>query len=153
MAEKKILLSGIKPTGRPHIGNYFGAMRQFVELQDQYLPYVFIADYHALTTLQSSKELSSNIYDLVLDYLAIGLDPSKVILFKQSDVPEVTELNWIFNCITTMPYLERAHAYKDALAKGREVSVGTFDYPLLMAGDLLIQNADVVPVGQDQKQN
>ncbi|MBI2474119.1 MAG: tryptophan--tRNA ligase [Candidatus Taylorbacteria bacterium] len=149
----QILLSGIKPTGRPHIGNYFGAMRQFVGLQDKYTPYVFIADYHALTTLQNSKELSSNIYELVLDYLAIGLDPRKVTLFKQSDVTEVTELAWIFNCITTMPYLERAHAYKDAVAKGREVSVGTFGYPLLMAADILIQDADVVPVGQDQKQH
>ena len=150
---KKILLSGVKPTGRPHIGNYFGAMRQFVELQDKYESYVFIADYHALTTLQNAKELSQNIIDVALDYLAIGLDPAKVTLFKQSDVPEVMELGWIFNCITTMPYLERAHAYKDAVAKGREVNVGTFDYPMLMASDILIQDADVVPVGQDQKQH
>ena len=154
MAEnKKILLSGIKPTGRPHIGNYFGAMRQFVELQDQYLPYVFIADYHALTTLQNAKELSENIVDVALDYLAIGLDPKKVTLFKQSDVLQVMELGWIFNCITTMPYLERAHAYKDAVAKGREVNVGTFDYPVLMASDILIHDAEVVPVGLDQKQH
>src|SRR3989344_1949736 len=150
---RKILLSGVKPTGRPHIGNYFGAMRQFVELQDKFDSYVFIADYHALTTLQNAKELSENIVDIALDYLAIGLDPSKVTLFKQSDVPEVAELAWIFNCITTMPYLERAHAYKDAVAKGREVNVGTFDYPMLMASDILIQDADVVPVGQDQKQH
>jgi tryptophanyl-tRNA synthetase len=150
---KKILLSGVKPTGRPHIGNYFGAMRQFVELQDKYESYVFIADYHALTTLQNAKELSQNIIDIALDYLAIGLDPKRVTLFKQSDVPEVAELAWIFNCITAMPYLERAHAYKDALAKGREVNVGTFDYPMLMAADILIQDADVVPVGQDQKQH
>ncbi len=150
---KKILLSGVKPTGRPHIGNYFGAMRQFVELQDKFDSYIFIADYHALTTLQNAKELSENIVDVALDYLAIGLDPSKVTLFKQSDVPEVSELAWIFNCITTMPYLERAHAYKDAVAKGREVNVGTFDYPMLMASDILIQDADVVPVGQDQKQH
>lgn len=150
---QKILLSGVKPTGRPHIGNYFGAMRQFVELQDKFESYVFIADYHALTTLQNAKELSENIVDVALDYLAIGLDPKKVTLFKQSDVPEVAELAWIFNCITTVPYLERAHAYKDAVAKGREVSVGTFDYPILMAADILIQDADVVPVGADQKQH
>lgn len=150
---KKILLSGVKPTGRPHIGNYFGAMRQFVDLQDKFDSYVFIADYHALTTLQNAKELLGNIVDVALDYLAIGLDPKKVTLFKQSDVPEVAELAWIFNCITTMPYLERAHAYKDAVAKGREVNVGTFDYPILMAADILIQDADVVPVGQDQKQH
>ena len=153
MGSKKILLSGVKPTGRPHIANYFGAMRQFVDLQDEYQSYVCIVDYHALTTLQNSNELASNTYEMMLDFLAIGLDPSKVVLFKQSDVPEVTELGWIFNCITTMPYLERAHAYKDAVAKGKEANVGTFDYPLLMAADILIQDADVVPVGQDQKQH
>ncbi|OHA23026.1 MAG: tryptophan--tRNA ligase [Candidatus Taylorbacteria bacterium RIFCSPLOWO2_12_FULL_43_20] len=150
---KKILLSGVKPTGRPHIGNYFGAMKQFVDLQDEYECYIFIADLHALTTLHDPKELASNVIDVATDYLAIGLDPEKVILFKQSDVPEVTELSWIFNTLTTMPYLERAHAYKDAMAKGREVNVGTFDYPILMAADILIQDADMVPVGQDQKQH
>jgi tryptophanyl-tRNA synthetase len=150
---KETLLSGVKPTGRPHIGNYFGAMRQFVELQDKYRNFIFIADYHALTTLQNASEMHQNILDMALDYLAIGLDPSKTVLFKQSDVPEVTELAWIFNCITTVPYLERAHAYKDAKAKGREISVGTFDYPMLMAADILMYDADVVPVGQDQKQH
>src|SRR3989339_626251 len=153
MNGKKILLSGVKPTGRPHIANYFGAMRQFVDLQDEYQSYVCIVDYHAMTTLQNSNELASNTYEMMLDFLAIGLDPSKVVLFKQSDVPEVTELGWIFNCITTMPYLERAHAYKDAVAKGKEVNVGTFDYPILMAADILIQDSDIVPVGQDQKQH
>ncbi len=153
MNSKKILLSGVKPTGRPHIANYFGAMKQFVDLQNDHDSYVFIADYHALTTLQNGKELSENIVDLALDYLALGLDPKKVTLFKQSDVIEHTELAWIFNCITTMPYLERAHAYKDAMAKGKEVSVGTFDYPLLMSADILLYDADVVPVGQDQKQH
>ena len=154
MSDKpKILLSGVKPTGAPHIGNYFGAMKQFVDLQDEYKPYIFIADYHALTTIHSAKELHQNILGVALDYLAIGLNPEKTALFKQSDVPEVAELAWIFNCITTVPYLERAHAYKDAVAKGREVSVGTFDYPILMAADILIQDADVVPVGQDQKQH
>ena len=151
--EKKILLSGVKPTGRPHIGNYFGAMRQFVDLQNENDAYVFIADYHALTTLQNREELEQNSLDILLDYLAIGLDPNKVVIFKQSDVPEVTELAWIFNCITTVPYLMRAHAYKDAEAKNKEISVGTFDYPLLMAADILIQDADIVPVGQDQKQH
>lgn len=150
---KKILLSGVKPTGRPHIGNYFGAMKQFVEMQNDYRAYVMIADYHALTTLQNPTEMSRGILDLAIDYLAIGLDPKKVTLFKQSDVSEHTELGWIFNCITTVPYLSRAHAYKDATAKGQEVSVGTFDYPMLMAADILIYNADVVPVGKDQKQH
>ncbi len=150
---KKILLSGVKPTGRPHIGNYFGAMKQFVDLQNEYEGYVFIADYHALTTIQNGAELSQNSLDVALDYLSIGLMPEKTCLFKQSDVPEVTELAWIFNCITTVPYLERAHAYKDSLAKGKEPNVGLFDYPILMASDILIQDAEVVPVGADQKQH
>ncbi len=150
---KKILLSGVKPTGRVHIGNYFGAMKQFVELQNEYESYVFIADYHAVTTVQNKEQMSQGIIDVALDYLAIGLDPKKVVLFKQSDLPQVHELNWIFNCITTMPYLMRAHAYKDAEAKNKEINVGIFDYPLLMAADILLQDADVVPVGQDQKQH
>lgn len=150
---KKILLSGVKPTGRPHIGNYFGAMKQFVEMQNEFDSYVFIADLHALTTVQNREEMQENIVGVALDYLAIGLNPKKVTLFKQSDVPQVTELGWIFNCITTVPYLMRAHAFKDAEAKNKEVNVGLFDYPLLMAADILIQDADVVPVGQDQKQH
>ena len=151
--QKKILLSGVKPTGRVHIGNYFGAMKQFVEMQNEHESYVFIADYHAITTVQDKEQMKQGIIDVALDYLAIGLDPKKVVLFKQSDVPQVHELNWIFNCITTMPYLMRAHAYKDAEAKNKEINVGLFDYPLLMAADILIQDADVVPVGQDQKQH
>jgi tryptophanyl-tRNA synthetase len=151
--QKKILLSGVKPTGRVHIGNYFGAMKQFVELQDTHQALIFIADLHAITTVQNKEELSQNILNVALDYLACGLDPEKVCLFKQSDLIEVAELTWYFNCITTMPYLERANAYKDAKAKGKEVNVGVFDYPILMASDILIQDADVVPVGQDQKQH
>jgi tryptophanyl-tRNA synthetase len=151
--QQKILLSGVKPTGRPHIGNYFGAMKQFVELQGTHQSYVFIADFHAITTSQDAPALRRSTLDIALDYLAIGLEPAKTVLFKQSDTPEVTELAWYFNCITTVPYLERAHAYKDATAKGKEVSVGTFDYPMLMAADILIHDADVVPVGQDQKQH
>ncbi|MCI0542436.1 tryptophan--tRNA ligase [bacterium] len=159
---QKILVTGIKPTGRPHLGNYFGMMRQVVEMQEKparaegYESYIFVADLHALTTLRTphnSQELSANIRDIVLDYLAVGVDPKKVTLYLQSDIPEIAELGWIFNCITTMPFLSRAHAYKDAQAKGREVSVGTFDYPMLMAADILIQDADMVPVGQDQKQH
>ncbi len=150
---KKVLLSGVKPTGRPHIGNYFGAMKQFVDLQDKYESYIFIADLHALTTIQNKEEMQENILGVALDYLAIGLNPEKVTLYKQSDVPQVAELGWIFNCLTTMPYLMRAHAYKDAEAKNKEVNVGLFDYPLLMAADILLPDADVVPVGQDQKQH
>jgi len=153
MLNRKILLSGVKPTGKPHIGNYFGAMKQFVELQTSYESYVFIADLHALTTVQNRGELEENTINVILDYLSIGLDPKKVVIYKQSDVPQVTELGWIFNCITTVPYLMRAHAYKDAVANNKEPNVGLFDYPLLMAADILIQGADVVPVGQDQKQH
>lgn len=151
--DSKILLSGVKPTGKPHVGNYLGAMKQFVDLQADYESYVFIADLHALTSVQTAKEMNANILDVALDYLAIGLDPKKVHLYKQSDVPQVAELAWIFNCITTMPYLMRAHAFKDAEAKSKEINVGVFDYPLLMAADILIQDADVVPVGLDQKQH
>jgi len=150
---KKILLSGVQPTGRVHIGNYFGAMKQFVDLQDTYESYIFIADYHAMTTVQNRAELMKNIIDVALDYLAIGLDPKKVVLFKQSDLPQVTELAWMFNCVTTVPYLMRAHAFKDAEAKNKEINVGLFDYPILMASDILVQDADLVPVGQDQKQH
>jgi len=153
MSAKKILVSGVKPTGRPHIGNYFGAMKQFVELGNLYESYVFIADLHALTSVQNGEELSKNSFEVLLDYLAIGLDPHKMTIYKQSDVPQVTELAWIFNCLTTMPYLMRAHAFKDAEAKNKEINVGVFDYPLLMAADILIQDADVVPVGADQKQH
>ncbi|HVS79840.1 MAG TPA: tryptophan--tRNA ligase [Candidatus Paceibacterota bacterium] len=150
---KKILLSGVKPTGRPHIGNYFGAMKQFVELQDEYACHFMIADYHALNFIQNGPQLKELIMDLALDYLAIGLDPEKSVIFKQSDVTAHTELTWIFDTITTMAYLQRAHAFKDAEAKDKEISVGTFNYPLLMACDILLYDADVVPVGQDQKQH
>lgn len=150
---KKRLLSGIKPSGTIHLGNYFGAIKQFVALQNDYDSFVFIADLHAITTIQNKEELSKNILNVALDYLACGLDPEKVCLFKQSDVPQVAELAWYFNCITTMPYLERATAYKDARIKAKEVNVGLFDYPILMAADILIYDSQIVPVGQDQKQH
>lgn len=150
---KKIVLSGVKPTGRPHIGNYFGAMRQLVAHQAEYQTLVMVADYHALTTVRSAAELRANTLDLAVDYLALGLDAEQSILFPQSAVPAHTELAWIFNCLTTMPYLMRAHAYKDAEAKNKEVNIGLFDYPLLMAADILLYDADLVPVGQDQKQH
>lgn len=150
---KKILLSGIKPTDRPHVGNYFGAMKQVVDLQYDHRAFFMIADLHAITTAQDAKVLKQDTLDLAIDYLTIGLDPQKVVLFKQSDVAEHTELGWIFNCLTTMPYLARAHAFKDAEAKNKEVNVGLFDYPLLMAADILLYETDVVPVGQDQKQH
>lgn len=156
MSSKPTLLSGIKPTGELHIGNYFGALKQFVELQEQYQCYIFIPDYHALTTPHSQKhpeEIRAAIQHVVMGYLAAGLDPEKVVLFQQSQVHEHTELAWLFNCITTMPYLMRAHAYKDAEAKSKEISVGVFDYPMLMAADILLYDPAVVPVGKDQKQH
>lgn len=150
---KKTLLSGVKPTGRPHIGNYFGALKQFIDMQEDYASVFFIPDYHALNFIQEGKELKQQILDLCIDYLALGLDPQKSLIFKQSDVPQHGELAWIFETITTMPYLMRAHAYKDAEAKGKEITAGTFNYPMLMAADILIYDIDVVPVGQDQKQH
>ncbi len=151
--DSKIIVSGIKPTGRPHLGNYFGAMRQMIERQDEYLSYIFLADLHALTTVREAKDLRADSLDLAIDYLAVGLDPARTILFKQSDILEHTQLNWIFNCLATVPYLSRAHAFKDAIANGKEATVGLFDYPLLMAADILLYDADLVPVGQDQKQH
>jgi len=150
---KKRLLSGVKPTGSPHIGNYFGAMRQFVTLQEEYDAFIMIADYHALNLIKNKKEMQENIFNIALDYLAIGLDPKKVTIFQQSDISEHTELTWIFDTIITIPYLMRAHAYKDAEAKNKEINVGTFNYPVLMAADILLYDPEIVPVGQDQKQH
>jgi tryptophanyl-tRNA synthetase len=152
---KKILLSGVKPTGIAHIGNYFGAMKQFVDLQNtgDYDCRLFLADYHALNLIQDKEEMRKLTLELALDYLAIGLDPKKSIIFKQSDVSAHTELAWIFDTIVTMPYLMRAHAYKDAETKDKEINVGTFNYPVLMAADILLYDTDIVPVGADQKQH
>lgn len=153
--EKLVLVSGVKPTGDLHIGNYFGAMRQFVDLTKEggYRPFIFVADYHALNTMQDAEEMRRRILEVVMAYLAIGLDPEDVVFFKQSDVPAHTELAWIFDTITTMPYLMRAHAFKDAEAKNKEINVGTFNYPMLMAADILLYDAAIVPVGADQKQH
>jgi tryptophanyl-tRNA synthetase len=150
---KKIFFSGVQPSGKPHIGNYFGAMKQFVDLQNEHDGFVFIVDYHALHSLRNPKEMSENIKNVLLDYLAIGLDPKKVTIAKQSDVSEHTELCWIFDTVITMPFLMRAHAYKDAEAKNKEIDVGTFNYPVLMAADILLYGTDIVPVGADQKQH
>jgi len=150
---KKRLLSGVKPTGRPHLGNYFGAMRQFVTYQNEYNSLVMIADYHALNFVHDAAQMREMTTGVVLDLLGIGLDLEKVVLFKQSDVPEHTEAAWIFDTITSMTYLQRGHAYKDAQVKDKDINVGTFNYPMLMAADILLYDADVVPVGQDQKQH
>ncbi len=152
---KKTLLSGIKPTGSPHLGNYFGAMKQWVEMiqSGEFEAFVMVADYHALNFIQDKETMKSLTYNLVLDYLAVGLDPAKVTIFKQSDISAHTELTWIFDTLVTVPFMERAHAYKDAEAKGVEVSMGTFSYPVLMAADILLYSPDIVPVGLDQKQH
>ena len=156
----KIILSGVKPTGRPHIGNYFGAMKQFVDLQNSaaysekdVLKFFMIADYHGLNFIQDASKMREYILDLAIDYLAIGIDPDRSVIFKQSDISAHTELAWIFDTITSMPYLMRAHAFKDAEAKNKEISVGAFNYPVLMAADILLYGTDIVPVGQDQKQH
>ncbi len=153
--KEKILLSGVKPTGTAHIGNYFGAMKQMVDLQNSgdYSCLFMIADYHALNFIQDREVMKKLTLELALDYLAVGLDPKKAIIFKQSDVSAHTELAWIFDTIMSVPYLERAHAFKDAEAKDKEINMGTFNYPVLMAADILLYNTDVVPVGQDQKQH
>lgn len=149
------ILSGVKPTGRPHIGNYLGAIRQHIALQDEgHDCLFFVADYHALTTVKNKDEMLAYRKGIVLDYLALGLDPAKVTFFYQSAIPEHAELAWILSCLTPHALLERAHAWKDALAKGnREMNTGLFTYPVLMAADILIYNANQVPVGQDQKQH
>ena len=149
----KRILSGIKPTGKPHIGNYFGMMRPAIEWQDQGEAFYFIADYHALTSVFDPAKLREYVRGVALDFLACGLDPAKAVLFRQSDVPAHTELAWILSCQTPMPMLENCHAYKDHLAKEKTPSHGLFAYPVLMAADILIYESDIVPVGRDQKQH
>ncbi len=152
--KKKRILTGIQPSGRPHIGNYFGMMKQVVDMQDEYESFPFIVDYHALTTVRDREAMRENILNAAIDFLAIGLDPKKATLFQQSRVSAHTELGWILNCITTMPFLMRAHAFKDAQeAKKKEITVGLFDYPILMAADILLYDVDIVPVGKDQQQH
>ncbi|GAT33154.1 tryptophanyl-tRNA synthetase [Terrimicrobium sacchariphilum] len=147
------ILSGIQPSGTLHLGNYFGMMRPAIELQDQGEALYFIADYHALTTVRNAADLSKNIRDVAIDFLACGLDPQKACFFRQSHVPAVTELSWILSVLTPMGLLERCHSYKDKLAKGFIPSHGLFAYPVLMAADILIYDSDLVPVGKDQKQH
>ena len=146
-------LSGIQPSGNLHIGNYFGAIKQFVEFQDKYEGLYFLANYHALTSSPKGEDLKRNTVNAILDYLALGLDPEKSIIFLQSDVPEQTELSWILANVAPMGLLERAHSYKDKTAKGIKPNVGLFTYPILMAADILMYDPDVVPVGKDQKQH
>ena len=149
----KRILSGIKPTGAPHLGNYFGMMRPCIALQEQGEAFYFIADYHALTTVRDAADLRAHTRGVALDFLACGLDPARAVLFRQSDVPEHTELAWILSCVTPMPMLENCHAYKDHVAKERTPNHGLFAYPVLMAADILLYDSNVVPVGRDQKQH
>jgi len=151
--EKKRLLTGLQPSGQLHIGNYLGALKPFVDTAPEYDAMLMIADYHALTSVRSADQLRENIIDVVADYVAAGVDPSKVVIFKQSDVMQHTELAWIFECLVTVPFLSQAHAYKDKVAKGLEANAGLFNYPMLMAADILLYDTDFVPVGEDQRQH
>jgi tryptophanyl-tRNA synthetase len=147
------ILSGIQPSGALHLGNYFGMMRPAIELQEQGEAFYFIADYHSMTSLFDANERRKNTLDVALDFLACGLDPKKSVFFKQSDVPEVTELSWLLSTVTPMGMLERATSYKDKIARGIAPMHGLFAYPVLMAADILIYDSNVVPVGRDQKQH
>src|SRR3954471_22586837 len=147
------ILSGIQPSGALHLGNYFGMMRPAIELQDRGEALYFIADYHSMTSLFDAAERRRNTLDVALDFLACGLDPKKAVFFRQSDVPEVTELTWILSTVTPMGLLERATSYKDKISKGISPNHGLFAYPVLMAADILIYDSNLVPVGQDQKQH
>src|SRR5438445_10182702 len=144
------ILSGIQPSGKLHLGNYFGAVKQHIALQTEGLCFFFIADYHALTTIQDPQVLRDNTRDVALDYLALGLDPDKCNFFRQSDVSEVTELAWILSTVTNVGLLERAVSYKEKIEKGIEASVGLFTYPVLMAADILIYRSNMLPVGKYQ---
>src|SRR5437016_8357015 len=147
------ILSGIQPSGVLHIGNYFGMMKPAIALQDEGEALYFIADYHALTSVRDPDVVRENVRRAAVDFLAAGLDPERASLFKQSDVPQVTELTWILSTVTPKGLLERAHSYKDKLARGLAPTVGLFSYPVLMGADILIYESDIVPVGKDQKQH
>ena len=147
------ILSGIQPSGKQHIGNYFGAMRQHLQLQAENEAFYFIAEYHALTSSPSPDQLRANMLSVAMDYLALGLDPEKTVLWRQSDVPEVIELAWILSCVTPMGLLQRCTSYKDKVAQGISPNHGLFAYPVLQAADILIFDSELVPVGADQKQH
>lgn len=150
---KKRLLTGLQASGQLHIGNYLGSLRPFAAMYEEYESHLMVADYHSLTSLRDPALLRENILSAVKDYLAVGVDPKKAIIFKQSDIQEHTELAWIFDCLVTVPFLMQGHAYKDKVAKGLEPNAGLFTYPMLMAADILLYDTDVVPVGEDQRQH
>jgi tryptophanyl-tRNA synthetase len=157
----KVALTGIKPSGTPHIGNYLGVIRPALALANDYDAYYFIADEHALTTVHSAEEMRELSYEVAATWLALGLDPDRTVVYRQADIPEVFELAWILSCVTPKGLMNRAHAYKDAVAENQAagrtpdegISMGLFNYPILMAADILIVDADVVPVGSDQRQH
>lgn len=149
----KRLLTGLQPSGALHIGNYLGALKPFIDSYTNYESFLMVADYHALTSLKDPAQLRQNILDIVRDYLAIGLDPKKAVVFQQSQIQEHTELAWVFECLVTVSFLELSHAYKDKIAKGLEANAGLFNYPMLMATDILLYDTDIVPVGADQRQH
>lgn len=149
----KTILSGITPSGRLHIGNYFGAIRQHIEMQEEGEAFYFIANYHSLTSTKDGEKIRKYSLDIALDYLALGLDPEKCTFFAQSDVPQVTELTWILGTFCPVSLMEKGVAYKDKTSQGMNPNIGLFTYPILQAADILIYNSDVVPVGQDQKQH
>ncbi|MHC4533326.1 MAG: tryptophan--tRNA ligase [Planctomycetota bacterium] len=147
------VLSGIQPSGKLHIGNFFGAMRQHLQLQAEHDSFYFIADYHALTSHPTPDEIAGHTLDVAMDYIALGLDTEKTVFWRQSDVPEVTELTWLLACVTPVGLLQRCTSYKDKVAQGLSPNHGLFTYPVLQAADILIYNSDLVPVGADQKQH
>jgi len=147
------VLSGVQPSGTLHIGNYFGAIRQFVGLQEEHECYYFLADLHALTTVRDADRMRSLVQELAAGYLALGLDPERSVIYRQSDLPEVTELSWYLSTVASMGLLQRCHSFKDKVAQGVVPSHGLFAYPVLMAADILIVRSDLVPVGKDQKQH
>lgn len=150
---KPRILSGIQPSGALHLGNYFGMMKPAIELQETGECYYFIADYHSMTSLFDAEKRRQNVLDVALDFLSLGLNPEKTVFFRQSDVPEVTELTWLLSTVTPMGLLERCHSYKDKTARGITPNHALFAYPVLMAADILIYDSNIVPVGQDQKQH
>lgn len=152
---KKRVLTGLQPSGVLHIGNYFGSLKPMVDLanDDKNEAILMVADYHALTSLKDANLLREYTYDIVKDYIAAGVDPEKVLLFRQSDNQDHVEFGWVLNCLVTVPFLMQAHSYKDKVAKGLETNTGLFTYPMLMAADILLYDVDMVPVGEDQRQH
>jgi tryptophanyl-tRNA synthetase len=150
---KKRLLTGLQSSGELHIGNYFGALKPFVDMYEEYESFLMVADYHALTSVRDPEIMRANIYSVVRDYLAAGVDPKKAVIFRQSDNQDHMELGWVFDCMVTVPFLMQGHAYKDKVAKGIEPNAGLFTYPMLQAADITLYDTDVVPVGEDQRQH